>query len=155
LWLDCPSMFAAIVRGSTRFFRDTVADVVGSGRDAYLMETPAVQSERIRLCSICKHSTMEHFAIRADGAEILRCNGCGMGVLADIPSDPAAVYDDNYYGLNGNGPKQDGVGYDNYSYTAEHGVAWAAALVRLIRPDGGRVLDIGCGDGRLLGKLGS
>src|SRR6185312_4138599 len=57
-------------------------------------------------------------------------------------------YEDNYYG----GTSAGDVGYSDYQYMAEHGVTWAASLVRLLEPQG-KVLDIGCADGHLLSCL--
>ena len=66
------------------------------------------------------------------------------------PADLSSFYADSYY-ASGAGSEH---GYADYSYTAEHGVAWAASLIRLLSPHG-RVLDIGCADGHLLKKLQS
>jgi glycosyltransferase involved in cell wall biosynthesis/SAM-dependent methyltransferase len=75
-----------------------------------------------------------------------------MGVIVPIPDDLLALYGYDYYGIGK--PSGRGQGYSDYTYTAEHGVGWAAAMVKLFRPAGGRVLDIGCADGHLLTKLG-
>jgi glycosyltransferase involved in cell wall biosynthesis/SAM-dependent methyltransferase len=77
-----------------------------------------------------------------------------MGVIDPIPDDLLALYEGDYFGMGQPGSGITSQGYSDYPFTAEHGVAWAAALVRLLRPAGGRVLDIGCADGRLLAKLG-
>lgn len=61
----------------------------------------------------------------------------------------SACYDDAYYGANQADPA---IGYQDYHFTAEHGLSWAAAMVRLIKSSG-RVLDIGCADGTSLAKL--
>jgi glycosyltransferase involved in cell wall biosynthesis/SAM-dependent methyltransferase len=74
-----------------------------------------------------------------------------MGVISPIPDDLLAFYGDDYYRAEG---KSSTHGYSDYSYTAEHGVRWAASLVKLLRPQGACVLDIGCADGHLLAKLG-
>jgi O-antigen biosynthesis protein len=110
----------------------------------------AQPSPQFRRCNVCGHFGMTQLAQRSDGIMVLRCDECGMGVLERIPDDFLSVYGDGYYGNAGAD-----YGYQDYAYTAEHGVAWAAALVRLLRPAGGRVLDIGCADGHLLAKLGS
>ncbi len=75
-----------------------------------------------------------------------------MGVLEHIPDDLAAFYGDQYYGLSCDAKLTHG--YEDYLYTAEHGVIWAAALIKLLCPSGS-VLDIGCANGHLLKKLGS
>ncbi len=104
-------------------------------------------------CAVCGSKRLVPFAQRSDGVHIVRCAQCGMGVVDYIPDDLLALYGDDYYGM-GSGYRQKERGYSDYAYTAEHGVGWAAALVKLLRPAGGRVLDIGCADGHLLGKLG-
>jgi glycosyltransferase involved in cell wall biosynthesis/SAM-dependent methyltransferase len=77
-----------------------------------------------------------------------------MGVINPIPDDLLSLYGDDYYGGTEGDKVARAQGYLDYAYTAEHGVSWAAALVKLLRPAGGRVLDIGCADGHLLAKLG-
>lgn len=77
-----------------------------------------------------------------------------MGVIDPIPDDLLAFYGDDYYHGQPDGSGNRDQGYSNYAFTAEHGVAWAAALVKLLRPTGGNILDIGCADGHLLAKLG-
>jgi glycosyltransferase involved in cell wall biosynthesis/SAM-dependent methyltransferase len=76
-----------------------------------------------------------------------------MGVLEHIPEDLSVFYDDDYYGLCADGCAGRTYGYENYSFTAEHGTSWAAALIKLLCPSGS-VLDIGCANGHLLKKLG-
>jgi glycosyltransferase involved in cell wall biosynthesis/SAM-dependent methyltransferase len=98
------------------------------------------------ICNACSGTTFNPFAIRTDGVEIVQCTYCGLGVVASLPEDPQAYYDDDYYVGGANR------GYADYSFMAEHGLGWAAALVRLLA-DGGRILDIGCADGYLLDKF--
>ena len=104
-------------------------------------------------CAVCGCKRFVPFAQRSDGRHIVRCTQCGMGVIDHIPDDLLALYGDDYYGVE-SAYRQNERGYTDYAYTAEHGVGWAAALVKLLRPAGGRVLDIGCANGHLLGKLG-
>ena len=100
-------------------------------------------------CNVCGGKDFQELGQRSDGIPVISCLDCGHGVVGYFTEDVAALYGDEYFSESG-APL---VGYDDYAYTAEHGVAWAAALIRLIRPSG-RVLDIGCADGRLLQRLG-
>jgi glycosyltransferase involved in cell wall biosynthesis/SAM-dependent methyltransferase len=100
-------------------------------------------------CNICGGESFSIMGCRSDGLSVLRCDTCSLGVVEAIPTQLGAYYDDAYYGAD---KTDDAVGYGDYQFTAEHGVAWAAALVQLLKP-GGRILDIGCADGTLLAKL--
>ncbi len=104
---------------------------------------------RPRLCNACCGRRFTLMGQRSDGVDVLRCEACGLGVIDVVPSDLASLYDDAYYGVGGD---EQAVGYSDYRFTAEHGLSWAAAIIRLIKP-GGRVLDIGCADGALLTKI--
>jgi O-antigen biosynthesis protein len=99
-------------------------------------------------CKICGSPRLEPYRMRSDGVNVLRCLNCGMGMVQEHPADLARLYNDAYY-TSENGSAN---GYADYSLTAEHGVAWAASLIRLLAPHG-RILDIGCADGHLLKKL--
>lgn len=105
---------------------------------------------RHRRCTVCGSECFSDLGTRRDGIRVLGCERCGMGVVETMPMDTVGFYADGYYGSEAH---VEGVGYTDYSFTAEHGTAWAAAFVRLLKP-GGRVLDIGCVDGHLLRKLG-
>ena len=102
-------------------------------------------------CMVCGWKELFILTRRSDDVPVLRCGRCEMGVISPIPDDLMAFYRDDYYGAEG---KSSTHGYSEYSYTAEHGVRWAASLVKLLRPQGACVLDIGCADGHLLAKLG-
>lgn len=104
---------------------------------------------------VCGAAECQPFALRNDGVQVVCCAKCGMGVINPIPDDLLSLYGDDYYGSNEGFEGEPDRGYLDYTYTAEHGVSWAAALVKLLRPAGGRVLDIGCADGHLLTKLGT
>jgi hypothetical protein len=78
----------------------------------------------------------------------MTCTTCGHGVVQCFSNDLQTLYGDGYSSSD----PASGLGYSDYQYTAEHGVAWAAALIRLLRPSG-RILDIGCADGRVLRKF--
>jgi len=98
------------------------------------------------ICNACSGTHFKPFATRADGVEIVQCTRCGLGVIADLPEDTQAYYDDDYYASSTSR------GYADYSFMAEHGLGWAAALVQLLAGHG-RILDIGCADGYLLDKF--
>ena len=98
-------------------------------------------------CNACGSSNLQPFRQRVDGRWVLSCGQCGMGVVAVRPLDLSALYADEYYSIDAPGN-----GYSNYAFTSEHGTAWAAALIQSLAPSG-RVLDVGCADGRLLCKL--
>lgn len=98
------------------------------------------------ICNACSSTTFKPFAVRADGVEIVQCTFCGLGVIANLPEDTQAYYDDSYY------VSDNSRGYGDYNLTAEHGLGWAAALVLLLA-DHGRILDVGCADGYLLDKF--
>jgi O-antigen biosynthesis protein len=76
------------------------------------------------------------------------CDECGMGVVEKMPASLENYYTDDYY----EDEVAPGIGYGDYAAVAEHGVAWAASLVRLLSKPG-RILDIGSADGHLLRKL--
>ena len=103
---------------------------------------------RVEFCNLCGWDQFELLATRSDGIPVIRCTRCGHGTIAVIPDNPDAFYDDGYY----SSPAVQEAGYLDYSYMAEHGVSWAAALIGLLRT-GGRLLDIGCADGHLLNKV--
>jgi O-antigen biosynthesis protein len=102
------------------------------------------------ICNICGSSEFQPFAERADGIPVVLCQRCGHGVIAHFSGAVEALYGDDYFSSS----KDASVGYDDYPYTAEHGVSWAAALAQLLLPSG-RILDIGCANGHLLRKFGA
>jgi SAM-dependent methyltransferase len=78
-----------------------------------------------------------------------------LGAIAPIPEDLSVFYNDSYYYEAASGTLNPADhGYEDYAFTAEHGTAWAATLIPLIR-ESGALLDVGCVDGYLLNKLGS
>lgn len=120
-----------------------------------MMQDPPAKSKFLRLCAVCGHHEIFPLARRSDDVQVLRCTQCGMGVIDIIPDNIETFYEDDYYGKNEPGSTEENLhGYADYAYTVEHGVGWATALVKLLRPGGGRVLDIGCAKGELLTKLG-
>jgi SAM-dependent methyltransferase len=105
-------------------------------------------SGSVQECNLCGCARLEPLDTRSDGALVLRCAACGHGTVAVIPGDVSGFYGDEYY----SGAGESEIGYGDYQFMAEHGLAWAASLLRLLKP-GGRVLDVGCADGTLLRKL--
>ena len=103
-------------------------------------------------CTVCGSDGLTLFTRRSDRMAVLRCPVCDMGVIETIPDDLMALYGDGYFYAEY--ADDAGAAGQGYADTAEHGVSWASALVRVIRPQGGRVLDVGCADGRLLTRLG-
>ena len=73
-----------------------------------------------------------------------------MGVVEHYPRDLSVLYAGDYYDAGAGAPS----GYSSYEATAAHGTSWAAQLVRVLRPAGASVLDVGCADGYLLAQLG-
>jgi glycosyltransferase involved in cell wall biosynthesis/GT2 family glycosyltransferase/SAM-dependent methyltransferase len=98
-------------------------------------------------CNVCESPNLQRLRQRSDGRWVLACSRCGMGVVEVRPEDLSTLYGDDYYFSEGSES-----GYSDYAFTSEHGTAWAAALIRALAPSG-RVLDVGCADGHLLGKL--
>jgi glycosyltransferase involved in cell wall biosynthesis/SAM-dependent methyltransferase len=106
-------------------------------------------------CAVCGCTDRVPLALRGDGIQIVCCAKCTMGVIEPTPSDLTGLYQGDYYGIGrSEGGTRNRHGYADYAHTAEHGDSWAAALIKLLRPTGGRILDIGCADGHLLAKLG-
>jgi glycosyltransferase involved in cell wall biosynthesis/SAM-dependent methyltransferase len=100
-------------------------------------------------CSICGEAAFSVLGERSDGIAVLRCERCGMGVVAEHPLDTTIYYSDGYY----SGGEASEPGYTDYHMVAAHSLAWTVELIRLLRQDG-KVLDVGCADGYLLLSLG-
>lgn len=102
------------------------------------------------LCNICQSTTIGRRMYRDDGAGVLFCANCGMGAIEEVPQKTDHFYDDGYYNDGSN--VQTG-GYHNYPLTATHTQAWVNLMVGALRPQGGRILDVGCATGVLLSGL--
>jgi glycosyltransferase involved in cell wall biosynthesis/SAM-dependent methyltransferase len=101
------------------------------------------------VCTLCGARDLRPFGQRTDGVRVLQCAVCGHGIVEHFQDDVQSLYGDNYFSA----APDSAVGYNDYAFAAEHGVAWAAALLRILKP-GGKVLDIGCANGRALQLLG-
>ena len=101
------------------------------------------------LCNICQSATISRRVLRDDGAGVLFCANCGMGMIEEVPQKTDHFYDDGYYGDD----TGDQAGYHDYSLTSAHTQAWVSLMVRALRPQGGRILDVGCATGVLLSSL--
>jgi SAM-dependent methyltransferase len=80
---------------------------------------------------------------------IVRCPHCEMASVAFHPADLSVLYGDEYY----QSVADDGYGYLSYDEAADACVPWASRLAQKLVPRG-KVLDIGCANGRLLEALG-
>jgi SAM-dependent methyltransferase len=100
-------------------------------------------------CNICGSSSSGSSLRRGDGNEVLFCGDCGMGVIGNPPETTELFYGNGYYG----GESHTGLGYSDYSLTAEHTLLWVRLLVGTVLPEGGLILDVGCADGFLLSHL--
>jgi len=95
-------------------------------------------------CTVCGGDLVAHFPeardpLTGDVFEVARCVSCGLGHTAPQPEDLGRYYAQVYYGRR-------------HGFTLRHcmkrRLGFVAAAVRA-RP-GGRLLDIGCGDGAFL-----
>jgi SAM-dependent methyltransferase len=94
-----------------------------------------------RRCNACDGAlTMKLANVRdpqsLETFDILRCKSCGLGHTSPIPKDLGAYYGPDYYGKR-------------HGFTDK---VCLARRMRIVGPprDGGRLLDLGCGDGNFL-----
>lgn len=100
-------------------------------------------------CNVCRATAIGRRVTRDDGAGVVFCANCGMGAIEDVPQATEPFYADGYYGA-GTGEQ---AGYQDYAFTAAHTQLWVRLMISALRPDGGRILDVGCATGVLLASL--
>jgi glycosyltransferase involved in cell wall biosynthesis/SAM-dependent methyltransferase len=100
-------------------------------------------------CIVCGAREFIPFGQRTDGVHVLQCTRCGHGIVEQFQENVQSLYGDDYF----SGPPDSVTGYQEYAETAEHSIAWAPSLLRILKPRG-RVLDIGCANGLALQLLG-
>jgi SAM-dependent methyltransferase len=101
------------------------------------------------VCAVCGARDLRPFGQRTDGIHVLQCTACGHGIVEHFQDDIQRLYGDEYFSSAADAA----IGYKDYAIAAEHGVAWAASLLRILKLSG-QVLDIGCANGRALQLLG-
>ncbi len=124
--------------GAARYER-AVTEVPDAGAD-----------ERVSACPVCRgESASPRFLVEGSASRLLVCRGCGLGRLLPLPGLEAlrSLYPDEYYGEPGR--KFQGLVERIVRVVGARHIAF---LSRQARP-GGRVLDLGCGRGVLLGEL--
>ena len=100
-------------------------------------------------CIVCGAREFIPFGQRTDGVHVLQCARCGHGIVEQFQENVQSLYADEYFSA----PPDSAIGYQEYSQTAEQGIAWAPCLLRILKPRG-NVLDIGCANGLALQLLG-
>ena len=114
------------------------------------VETRATGILEVPPCTVCDAtSARPRFAIEGLSACVVVCTQCGTGRVHPLPSDAELreFYPPHYYGNLGT----------KFSAPIEFLVRWVgdrhAAFLASGLPRGGRVLDVGCGRGVILGAL--
>jgi SAM-dependent methyltransferase len=104
-------------------------------------------TETITRCLLCGSDQLDPL-IEVDGARIVECRPCGLGILASRPSEDRlmALYQETYFATNS-------IGYAKSDDDVAQGVRWQCERVEVLRafvPRGATVLDIGCASGYFL-----
>lgn len=106
-------------------------------------------------CLYCRGTALSPAYERCDGRVIVRCAGCGLQFITDVPDDLEKLYEADYFDKNEAASGQNsGYGYENYSECTTMQFRWQLALLRLFEGErahrGARLLDLGCATGRFL-----
>lgn len=110
----------------------------------------------VHACLYCQATALSPVYKRADGRTIVRCAGCGLQFIQDIPENLAEFYSAEYFDKSGDkgGSDGSGFGYTSYSQYTAMQFRWQLALVRLFEGRrshrGTQLLDLGCATGRFL-----
>jgi len=114
------------------------------------VESRAAGTLQLPPCPVCDAtSARPRFSIEGLTAQVVVCSECGTGRVYPLPSDTdlREFYPPHYYGNLGT----------KFSAPIEFLVRWVgdrhAAFLASGLPRGGRVLDVGCGRGVILGAL--
>ncbi len=100
-------------------------------------------------CIVCGAREFVPFGQRTDGIHVLQCARCGHGIVEQFQENVQSLYADDYFSA----APDSAIGYEEYAQTAEHAIAWAPSLLRILKPRG-KVLDVGCANGLALQLLG-
>jgi len=107
-------------------------------------------------CPICRAETLELGAKRGSrfgqSFQLRACPACTFKFVADPSTDYASIYDEAYYAGRGSDPMVDyATEYFHPQDTIRrHDWEGIAEVVTALRPNGGRWLDYGCGNGALV-----
>lgn len=105
------------------------------------------QSEIVSSCLLCGSSRLDPL-IEIDGARVVECVACKLGILAARPSEAqlTALYQEAYFSAHS-------IGYAKDETDAQRGVRGQRKRVTWIKgcvPRGARLLDVGCASGYFL-----
>ena len=119
-------------------------------REVHAIDAAQATPMRGGVCSVCDESeSIPRFEIAGLPNRLVECTRCGTGRLEPLPSDAELrdFYPPQYYGDLGN----------KFRAPIEYLVQWVgmrhASFLASGLPRGGRVLDVGCGRGVILGAL--
>lgn len=129
----------------------------------------AVAREHGALCAMCGGTLSPWLAMpldpiknaRSDFPNVMRCTLCGVGSVRPVPSsvDVSAFYQLEAYYTHGSphvaevAPSLGERALVRLAWAVDQGQHFDVAAVTELLPPGAHVVDLGCGDGRLLGEL--